>query len=101
MTNYEILNDLQNSTSVALIGHSSPDADALCSMVVFRNFLKHKYKIENIDLFAECEKLNYACQQILDNETINPQQKEKYDYVITLDTSNPKLLGKYDTILFN
>lgn len=100
MSNYAIIEKLKSSNSVCLIGHSTPDADALCSMVVFKNFLKQKFNISIIDMFADFDKLAENYTYILGDEKINKQSTTNYDYAITLDTSNPVLLGKY-TELFN
>jgi len=99
MSNYKILEKLNSAKSVCLIGHSTPDADALCSMIVFKNFLKNKFNIKTIHMFAESEKLSDSHMSILDNETINNGLIENYEYAITLDTSNPVLLGKYEELL--
>ena len=99
MSNYDILNNLKTAKTVCLLGHETPDADALCSMVVFKNFLKSKFNLTKIDMFAEASTLSHSCLQILDTETINPTPLDNYDYTITLDTSNPKLLGKYKYLL--
>jgi len=99
MSTYNILNNLITAKTVCLLAHATPDADALCSMTVFKNFLKSNYNLEKIDMFAEANKLNFGYLQILDNEILNPNPLDYYDYVITLDTSNPKLLGNYKHFL--
>ena len=95
MTNYEAINKISTAKTIALIGHATPDADALCSMVVFKNFLKSKFNVSQVDMFADCKKLNTAYLQILDGDKLNPNPLENYDFVITLDSSNIKLLGNY------
>ena len=45
MTKYSQLEELKNAKSVCIISHIDPDADALSSMVVFRDFIKSHFKI--------------------------------------------------------
>ena len=56
MKNYEILTQLKNSKSVCIIGHIDPDADALSSMVVLKEFIHNNFQIDIVDLFADCKK---------------------------------------------
>lgn len=98
MSNYAIIEKLKNSKSICLIGHATPDTDALCSMVVFKHFLTSYLNVQQVDLFADTEFIPDYYQAILEDETINGEVGE-YEYAITLDTSNPVLLGKYQSIL--
>ncbi len=95
---YEILKSLKPADKVCLIGHSTPDADALCSMSVFYNFLTSQLNITNVDMFSETDQISETYSSIMSQSDLNPTPKT-YDYVITLDTSNPILLGKYESLL--
>ena len=99
MKNYELLNQISNHKSVCLIGHTSPDADALASMVVFKNFLSKNFNLEIIDLFAECSKIPYQYAHMMMNNSIN-QPIKNYDVAIMMDSPNTERLGIYKT-LFN
>ena len=100
MNIYENLNALKNSVSVCLIGHISPDADALSSMVVLRDFLIDFFNIETVDLFAEYESLSNSSLEILDTVQLNPEIK-KYDTAIMIDSPNLDRLGIYKTLFEN
>jgi len=94
MKNYKLLNKLKNSKSVCLISHINPDADAVASMVVFKDFLKSKFNVDNIDLFAETKNNNEYLIPILKNEKLNPKPK-KYDTAVMMDSPNLDRLGIY------
>lgn len=97
MNIYNELNKLDTSKSVCVIGHLDPDADAFSSMVVLREFIKDYYKIETIDLFAECEEVQDIFQDILGNVQINPNPSS-YDTAIMLDCPNCERLGIYKNL---
>lgn len=88
------LSKLSNSKNVCIIGHINPDADALASMVVFKNFLTSHFKITQVDLFAQTEFLNQASNELLQNEKLNPKENS-YDTSIILDTPNLNRMGIY------
>ena len=92
--NLDILN---NSEKICLIAHINPDVDALVSLSVFKNFLCHKLKIKNVDVFAEYDVLpeNYA--PLLIDLNLNPKIK-KYDTAIMLDSPKSDRLGKFKAL---
>ena len=94
MKKYKIFDDLALTKSVCLIGHMEPDADALCSMVVLRDFLVRYFNIKAVDLFAECESLPNNYYPILENIKINKPIKN-YEVAIMMDTPNIDRLGNY------
>jgi len=98
MINLKIIEKLKGKNSICLIGHSAPDADALCSMITFKNFLVKQLGVKNVDLFADTNELADRYLPIVSLDEINPEPKD-YDFVITLDTSNPILLGRYQSLL--
>ena len=97
MNNYKDLIKLKNSKSICLISHINPDPDALASMVVFQDFLKTNYKIKTVDIFAECEELSEANQEILGKIKINTKPKF-YDTAIMMDSPNIERIGIYKNL---
>ncbi len=94
MKNYKDLEILKRFKKICLIGHIDPDTDALSSMVVFYNFLKTKFKIETVDLFADCNQIENSYAPILNHFNINPAL-QNYDCAIMMDSPNIDRLGKY------
>lgn len=98
MKQYEIFNRLNNINSICIIGHLDPDADALSSMVVFKNFL-NSINFNNIDLYADCNTVSKNCKHIISGVAFNINNTNaKYDLAIALDCTNLDRLGKYAEI---
>lgn len=94
MKRYSLLRKLKNLKNVCIIVHLDPDTDALCSAVVFRNFLLHSFGVKNVDIFTEYGVMPENYLPIIEGVEINPQQKE-YDASIMMDSSSLERLGKY------
>ncbi len=94
------IDKIKNYKSVCLIGHIHPDCDAICSMVIFREFLKSQFNIDTIDLFADTEEINPKHKVILGNLKLNPKEK-KYDVAVMIDAPNSSRLGKYEHLFDN
>ena len=62
MTNLDIIKTLENSKAICIIGHIDPDADALASLTVLKNFLISKYKIATVDIFAQTDDVQTNCK---------------------------------------
>lgn len=98
MNNYKNLNEIKNSNSVCIISHISPDADALSSMVILKEFLQKHFNIMKVDLYAEgYNPSSDYYSSIVGDETINPQQ-EIYDTAIMVDAPNLERLGIYKEV---
>ncbi len=95
----KILDNLSKATSVCLIGHIEPDADALCSMIVMREFIIKHFGIKKVDIFAECDGLANNYLPIIENVKIN-KSFTKYHTAIMMDSPNLDRVGKYK-ILFD
>lgn len=91
---YNNLNELKNKKSVCILTHVQPDADALCSAVVLRDFLIKYYHISKVDIFAECTSLPDNYLPILENIKIN-KKPVKYEVAIMLDCPISTRLGIY------
>ena len=95
MNCYKLLNKIKNSKNVCIITHVDPDTDALASAVVLRNFLIKKFKIANVDIFAEATQIDDYYKPILQDLEINKKVSNRYDTAIMLDAPNTDRLGKY------
>ena len=100
MNTYDNLKILNKSEKVCIIGHLEPDADALSSMVVLRDFLINFFNIKTVDLFAEVSNFyRSGCDEILEDIPMN-QKMDIYDTAIMLDSPKSERLGKYE-VLYN
>lgn len=92
---YSDLEILRNSKNVCLISHIEPDADALASMVAFKNFLEKFFSVENVCLFAECERVPSICEYIMGNSEINKPSTRNFDVAIMMDSPSSERLGAH------
>lgn len=99
MKNYSKLNELEKAKSVCLLTHINPDADALCSAIVLRDFLKKHFNISKVDIFAEGNNLPESYTPILGTVKIN-KSIQNYQVAIMLDSPNTDRLGIYKSLFF-
>ena len=99
MKNFEELSILKNQLEVCIISHEHPDADALSSMIVFRDFLLEYMNVKSVGLFSDCTNIPNCYQSILENTPINNSPHE-YQVAIMMDSTADDRLGKYSD-LFN
>lgn len=95
---YNQIKALKKAKNVCLIAHTEPDADALCSMVVFKNFLISIGK--NVDIFAEYSSLPQSYDCVVENQNLN-NGKLNYDFAIMMDAPLTSRLGKYESLFLN
>lgn len=96
MKTYNILKYLSDAKTICILTHKNPDADALGSATVLRNFLKNKLSAI-IDIFSECDSIPENCLFI--TNSINPELNiKKYDCAIMVDCPNSMRLGKYENL---
>lgn len=92
----------KKSKKIAIITHSNPDADALCSSIALKRLLKKMYDDENnnlkIDIFTQADDIGDKYNPILKGVTINEQSCKRYDLAISLDCASKERMGKYLTI---
>ncbi len=100
MIDFSQFDKIKNSKSVCLIGHITPDTDALASMVLLKDFLSNVFKIKVVDLFAQDTSITKKYEFILGKYKINPKQK-KYDTAIVLDCPNLDRVGIYKPLYDN
>ena len=101
ITNLDIIKTLENSTAICIIGHIDPDADALASLTVLKNFLTTKFKIATVDIFGQTDEVQTNCKFMLNGHTLNPETKKHYDTAISVDSPNIDRLGIYSTLFNN
>jgi len=94
MTNLDIIKTLKDSKSICIIGHIDPDADALASLTVLKNFLTTQFQIPIVDIFAQTEQVQENCEFMLKGQILNPEM-ETYDTAIAVDSPNIDRLGIY------
>lgn len=96
---YPQITPLKNAKKICLIAHLEPDADALCSMIVFKNFLVKNFNAQ-VDIFAEYQHLPDSYDCVLNNQTLNPEPTE-YEYAVMMDAPKSERLGKYEALFLN
>ena len=100
MNKYKALNKLKQFNSICLITHYNPDGDAIGSTTVFRDFLKEKFHINTVDIFAETSGSTDYITPLLDGYTLNPKMIS-YDCAILLDVATPSRAGLYESLFLN
>lgn len=91
------LSDIKKSTNIAIFTHSSPDADALASVLALKKLIKYN-SLENekiIDLFFDYEELGDINGAILKGVAHNVERCHKYDLAIVLDCASESRIGKW------
>lgn len=106
---------IQQSKSIAILGHITPDADAFGSAMALREIIRKYYQSpldgkkqrKKIDIFLDCDKFPESFKMFLPNDLqklrfINPENpKPKYDLAIAVDCLNADRLGKYKSVFEN
>ena len=100
MTNLDIFQTMQNAKSICIIGHIDPDADAIASITVLKDFLTRTYNIQTVDIFAQTNSVQDNCLFMLKDYTINPEPKS-YEIAIAVDSPNLERLGCYLNLFNN
>jgi len=105
MKKYECLNSLSGAKSICIIGHINADPDALSSMVVLRELIKHTFKTHRVDLFSESPSINENLLAIIDENKLYTNQDnlriKNYDVCIILDSPNLDRLGCFKFLYTN
>lgn len=96
---YTQIEKIKDAKKICLISHLEPDADALCSMIVFKNFLLAKFNAK-VDIFAEFEHLPHSYDCLTENQNLNPEPDD-YDFAVMLDAPKSERLGKYESLFKN
>ena len=94
----EIINE---SKSIAILGHIEPDVDCLASAVAIkRAFLTNLERVcdKNIDIFANIADENEMLSPIVKGEKFKIKSDEVYDLAICIDCPTVQRMGEYATI---
>ncbi len=96
------IKQILNSNKIAIIGHSSPDADAISSSLALKRLIKQNLETENhkyiIDVFFDTDNFDDKYKPLIGTQRVNEQTVTRYDLAIALDCSSRNRLGKYDQI---
>lgn len=92
------IRQLVDFKSIAIITHTKPDADALCSALALKRVLKSIAKKDVIiDIFVDCDEIDGIYMPIIGDEKINVRslrKNYKYKLAIALDCANKGRMGK-------
>lgn len=98
------LEDIAQSSSIAIFCHTSPDADTLASAVALKKIIKQnlkEYSInKQIDIFVDASEINDVNGAIIKNVEINTQNVPEYDLAISVDCATSNRMGKYEPLYF-
>lgn len=106
----EVLEKIACAKNVAIISHSTPDADAFASSVALREIIRKSKtdcpsgnKRKRIDVFMQHETLPNTLDIFIPKEKglkfLNPQKPLKqYDLVVALDCASKERMGEYANI---
>ena len=99
------IEDITNSKNIAIICHTSPDTDALASLVALKKIIKQNMPEEmepkQIDIFVDAEEINEINGAIIKGIEINTQRCENYDLAISVDCASANRMGKYEELFNN
>lgn len=91
-----------NSKTIAIMGHSNPDADAICSAIALKRLIKQNLETETkkyiVDLFFDVDEIDEQYKPLVGNQEYNKQNVLKYDLAISVDSASRQMLGIYDKI---
>ncbi len=95
----EILNLINNSDNICIAGHKAPDGDCIGSVMALYNFLKPFNK--NIAVMIDGT-IPFNYKAFIDESIIaDKYDKEEFDLLFVLDSSDEKRLGKFEGVLKN
>ena len=91
---------MEKGRKIAILSHTSPDADALCSSFALKNIIHTNFKDKMVDVFCASD-ISELYNPILKDENINPQPFSAYDIVFVLDCPDLKRVGDSISIAEN
>lgn len=91
---------LQQTKTVAIIGHINPDGDCFGSMSAIHDYVLTKFNCQ-IHCFAECDTIAEEFTPFTNDIIFNPEPLNCYDTCICVDTACISRLGKYIDIFHN
>lgn len=94
------LADIKKSNNIAIFTHSTPDADALASVIALKKLIKYNNP-ENekiIDLFFDYNEISDVNNAIIKGVAHNVERCNNYDLGIALDCASKSRLGKWQDL---
>lgn len=94
----KFLKMLKQAKTVALFSHENPDADTIGSTIALRRILMSLGK-ERVDMFCESE-IPSSFYFLAETKLYN-QEFGDYELLVSVDTANENMLGKYKDYFLN
>lgn len=94
---------IKRKNKIAIICHTTPDTDAIASMVALKKLIKQNLPEEmlnqkQIDLFVDAGEINELDSAMIKGIEHNKQNCEKYELAISVDCASANRMGKYEEI---
>ena len=94
--------DIKKSKNIAIITHTTPDADALCSAIALKKLIRQNQnensEPKQIDIFVDADEIGERNLAIVKGIELNVQNCENYDLVISVDCASLSRMGKYSEL---
>ncbi|MBE7082788.1 MAG: hypothetical protein E7378_03860 [Clostridiales bacterium] len=99
----KLLQDIQNSSNIAILTHVNPDADALASAIALKKLINNNSQGQRkiIDIFFEADSISDTNAVLIKGVPCNYQRCHAYDLAITVDCASVERLGKYAELFKN
>ena len=101
----QCLADIEKSQSIAIISHTNPDADTLCSAIALKKLIRQNQSEtstpKQIDIFVNAKEIGDINKAIITNVELNVRHCENYDLVISVDCSSLSRMGQYSDLFTN
>lgn len=90
------LEEVLNGNNVCIITHRLADVDAFCSSYVLNNYFKERNVSEISLVFPEgLDSAAEILRKFYSIEPSKPEEFNKFDLIVVVDTGSPRLLGDY------
>ena len=93
---------IKKSKNIAIIAHTVPDADALCSAVALKKIIRQNQsdnsQQKQIDIFVDAEDFGEKNTAIVKGIELNTKHCDQYDLAISVDCSSLSRMGKYSEL---
>lgn len=100
MSKYRELKKLKKYNSACVISHMNADTDAIASLLLTRNMLKH-LGIKRVDILTDTESTLDNYDVLGDISNINSRTVVNYDVAVIVDCASVNRTGKYASLFNN
>ena len=94
--------DIKASKTIAIITHTIPDADALCSAIALKKIIRQNQnensEPKQIDILVDADEIGERNLAIVKGIELNVQHCDDYDLVISVDCASLSRMGKYSEL---